>query len=102
MVAKDLYFNMGLYLLLITREMGGSVGSAPARYGSSLCSNRDIAQKDKMGDISKEVSNTLSPAEKINKTKNFTHFFALAFLIFKISITGAGINVCEIADHTTL
>jgi hypothetical protein len=35
------------------------VGSALACYGSSLCSNPDISQKYKMGDISKEVSNTL-------------------------------------------
>jgi hypothetical protein len=47
--------------------MGGSVDSAPACYGSSLGSNPDIVQKYKMGDISKGVANTLSPAKKIFK-----------------------------------
>jgi hypothetical protein len=40
------------------RGMGGSVGSAPAYYGSSLGSNPDISQKYKMGDINKGVATT--------------------------------------------
>jgi hypothetical protein len=40
---------------------------APAWYGSPLASNPDISQKYKIGDISKEVANTLKPAKKINK-----------------------------------
>ncbi len=47
--------------------MGDWVGSAPAWYGSSLGSNTDISQKYKMGDISKEVANTLQPAKNIFK-----------------------------------
>jgi hypothetical protein len=41
--------------------MGGSVGSAPACYGSSLGSNPDISQNTfKMGDmVRKGVANTL-------------------------------------------
>ncbi len=41
------------------REMGGSVGSAPACYGSSLGSIPDNSQKYKMGDTSKGVVGTL-------------------------------------------
>jgi hypothetical protein len=40
--------------------MGGSVGSAPACYGSSQGLNPDISQKYKMVDISKGVANTLT------------------------------------------
>ncbi len=47
------------------------MASEPACYGNSLGSNPDISQKYKMGDISKEVANTLYPAKKIYK-KNFT------------------------------
>jgi hypothetical protein len=44
--------------------MGGLVDSAPACYGSSLCSNPGIS---KMGDISKGGANTLWLAKKIQK-----------------------------------
>jgi hypothetical protein len=37
-------------------------------YGSSPGSNSDISQKYKMGDLSKEVANTLYPAK--NNIKN--------------------------------
>ncbi len=40
---------------------------APACYGSSLGSNPFLSQKYKMGDISKEVTNTLQPAKKYRK-----------------------------------
>ncbi len=50
--------------------MEDGVGSAPACYGgSSLGSNPDIYQKNKMGDISKGVANTLQPAKKKYLTK---------------------------------
>ncbi len=48
----------------------GSVGSAPACYGSSLGSNLDISLKNKMGYISKRVANTLLPAKKNWMKKN--------------------------------
>jgi hypothetical protein len=52
---------------IIYREMDGSVGSAPACYGSSLGSNPDSRHLSKMGDISKGVSNTsLARQEKNN------------------------------------
>jgi hypothetical protein len=41
------------------REMGGSLGSKHACYGSFLGSNPDKSQKYKMGDIIKRVVNTL-------------------------------------------
>jgi hypothetical protein len=47
--------------------MGGSVGSAPACYGSSLGSNLDISQKYKMGDISIGVPNTLARQKNLQK-----------------------------------
>jgi hypothetical protein len=40
----------------LSRDMGGLVGSAPACYGSSLASNPDISQKDKMDEIGKGVA----------------------------------------------
>jgi hypothetical protein len=46
--------------------MGGQVASAPACYGGSLASNPVIPQKTEMGNISKEVANTLNPANKIS------------------------------------
>ncbi len=49
------------------REMSGSVGSAPACYGSSLGSNPDISQKYKMCDISKGVATHSSPSKKYTK-----------------------------------
>ncbi len=59
-------------MVAIIREMGGYVGSAPAGNGSSLGSNLDISQKDKMGDISKGVvANTLEPAKKYTKIKKY-------------------------------
>jgi hypothetical protein len=52
---------------VISRKMGGSVGSAPACYGSSQGSNTDISQKYKMGDISKGVANTPTRQKKSTK-----------------------------------
>ena len=43
----------------LVREMGGKVDSPLACYDSSLGSNPDISQKDKMAEISKGVGNTL-------------------------------------------
>ncbi len=45
--------------------MGGSVGSAPACYGSTLGSNPDIPQNSKISDISEGVAVSLKPAKKI-------------------------------------
>jgi hypothetical protein len=60
------YFKIfSVYSYIYIREMGGSVGSAPACYSSFLGSN----QKYKMGEISKSVANTLQPAK--NKQKMF-------------------------------
>ncbi len=53
------------------REMGGKVGSAPACYSGSLGSNPDNSQNYKMGDISKGVANTISPAKKYTKKQQF-------------------------------
>ncbi len=46
---------------------GWLTGHAPACCGSSLGSNPDISQKYKMGDISKEVANTLWRAKRYTK-----------------------------------
>ncbi len=64
------------------REMGGKgrwvakriwvaklVSRLLATAGSSLGSNQDILKKYKMGDISKGVAKTLSPARKLFKKK---------------------------------
>jgi hypothetical protein len=59
------------YRNLVKMEMGGSVGSAPACYGSSLGSNPDISQKYKMGDISKGVANT---------KKNLLYYIVLSII----------------------
>ncbi len=44
---------------ILFREIPCYVGSGPACYGSSLGSNPDNSLKNKMGDFSKEVANTL-------------------------------------------
>jgi hypothetical protein len=70
--------------------MGSWAGSTPACYGSSLGSNPDISQKFKMGDISKEVANTLSPAEKIYKKHtqytSSTYFYHIETVPYKICL----------------
>jgi hypothetical protein len=60
--------------------MGGYVGNAPACYGSSLGS-----QKYKMGDISKEMANTLVH-KKIYYKKSFR--MHKACLLVRLSVGG--------------